>query len=243
MADREAEENDPSDTKLAEEFKNGLLENTTARGRASIERVWTACCELIAAGKPITVSAVGRITKERWGGPKEQGIRDQPDRLKRLVDLCAASQKETEAVRKRGRSKSRGEAAIEELVAEVRDQTTRVRIRAVAEERNQLRRDLLTLRKAYGRLTPIAALTPEQCYDALPQADAEADAPETAVLPAPAEEAFTEAERDAVRRFLDEEFLFDEGFKIDEVRGLLSEQGRIVLPLAFVTALRKVIDD
>lgn len=219
-------------------FRDELLQSTTARGRTSVQRVWAVCQELIESGKPITVAEVGRITEKRWGGPKAQGIRDQPDRLKRLVDHCAAMQKKAEGYRP-SRATRKGDK-VDALVAEVADQTVRARIRAIAEERDQLRHDLQILRKAYQRLAPVRDLTAEQCYGELP-APNPAHAGSSAVPPSSPTQTFTNAERESVRKFLDENFLYDEGFRIDEIHGLVTGEGRIVLPIAFITALRKVL--
>ena len=129
---------------------------------------------------------------------------------------------------------------VDALVAEVADQTVRARIRAIAEERDQLRHDLQILRKAYQRLAPVRDLTAEQCYGELP-APNPAHAGSSAVPPSSPTQTFTNAERESVRKFLDENFLYDEGFRIDEIHGLVTGEGRIVLPIAFITALRKVL--
>ncbi len=240
MAITQVETHGPSNAGVvAAAFRDELLEKSTARGRASVERIWTVCQELIAAGKPITVAEVGRITEKRWGGPKAQGIRDQPDRLKRLVDLSATILKEAEG-NYPGRN-SKAATKVDALVAEVGDQTVRARIRAIVEERDQLRRDLQTLRKAYQRLTPIKDLTPEQCYREIPAPSAAQASSDVAPLLAPAQ-TFTQVEKLAARQFLDEGFLYDEGLKVDEVQGLVTADGRIVLPAAFITALRKIAD-
>lgn len=220
-------------------FRDQLLGQTTTRGKTSIDRVWTVCQDLIDAGKRITVAEVGRTTEQRWGSPKAQGIRDQPDRLKRLVDLCATAQMDldTASVSR----KSYASSKVEALISEVADQTVRAKIRSIAEERDQLKQDLKNLRQAYQRLTPISELTPEQCYDETPSLPSTAPAADDN-HPRTAADIFSEAEKQAVQKFLSDKFLYDEGFKIDPVLGLVTSQGRILLPIAFVEALRKVAE-
>lgn len=223
---------------VAMAFRDQLLAQSTNRGRRSVERIWTVCAELIAANKPLTVARIGRETEARWGSPKAQSIRDQPTRLKRLVDLCVAVQRDQGGATP---VRSAGSASLEAMLAEVGDQSIRAKLRAMAEERDNLRRDLTILRQAYQRLAPIDELTAEQCYD---EAASMSRAPQaTSPGKSLSDASFTDAERSAVRRFLDEDFLFDEGFKIDSVQGLIREEsGRIVLPAAFVTALRKLVN-
>lgn len=219
-------------------FRDQLLAQSTNRGRRSVERIWTICAELIAANTPLTVARIGREAEARWGSPKAQSIRDQPNRLKRLVDLCAAVQ-----AGQGGATSVRpaGSASLEAMLAEVGDQSVRAKLRAMAEERDNLHRDLTILRQAYRRLAPIDELTAEQCYDEVASMSRapQATSPGSGL----SDTSFTDPEKSAVRRFLDEDFLFGEGFKLDPVQGLIREEsGRIVLPAAFVTALRKLVN-
>lgn len=220
---------------LAEIFRDELIAKSSARGQKSIARIWEACEELLRDGRRITVAEVGRITEKRWGGPKEQSIRDQPDRLKRLVEMCAEAQG---AERIPDESPSRAGVRIDKLVSQISDQLLRARVRAIAEERDRLRRDVAMLRKGFQRLAPISGLTMEQCYGELPQKAAEIDAGTAPAI----DEQFSAEEIAAVAKFLDPDFLFDENMEIDDRRGLVSAQGRNILPRAFITALRKVVE-
>lgn len=215
---------------IAVEFRDELLDSTNNKGCITVGRVWQACEELTSTGRAITVAAVGRLTEYRWGAPKTQSIRDQPARLKRLVDLCAAAQSDMPQP-----NKASGQAGeLEVLLEEISNLVTRSTVRAIIHERDGLRRDNRALRGAFQRLSPIGQLTPQQCYN-----KAEAD-PNVRSPSVELQSMFTELETTAVRRFLDANFLYDEGLEIDEVQGLTTTSGRIVLPIQFVSALRKI---
>lgn len=212
---------------VASQLRNELLADTTERGRRTIQNIWLVCEEMFCAGESITVAEVGRRLDTRFGGPKAQSIRDQPERLKRLVDLCAEIG---------GRAKPLPAREEEGVLGDIRDQTVTARVRAMLGERDALRKEVTALRKAFQRLAPIDALSADQCYGPGPGGARGADAA------APAPHAFTPDEKAAVRKFLEANFLRDEGFRIDDSLGLLSDDtGRTILPPAFVRALRKIV--
>ena len=89
---------------------------------------------------------------------------------------------------------------------------------------------------ACRKTNAICALSAGQCYGPGPGGGRGADAA------APAPHAFMPDEKAVVRKFLDADFLRDEGFRIDDGLGLLSDDtGRTILPPAFVRALRKIV--
>ncbi len=170
--------------------------------------------ELLRDGRRITVAEVGRITEKRWGGPKEQSIRDQPDRLKRLVEMCAEAQapsaSRTRALRVRV-------VRIDKLVSQISDQLLRARVRAIAEERDRLRRDVAMLRKVPASSADLRTDDGAVLRE-LPQKAAEIDAGTAPAI----DEQFSAEEIAAVAKFLDPDFLFDENMEIDDRRGLVS---------------------
>jgi hypothetical protein len=209
----------------AQQFRDELLSGTTERGRKTVENVWTVCEEMALAGEEVFVAEVGRRLKSRFGGPNAQSIRDQPERLKRLVDLVA------EATQSSKPAPGRRE---DDLLADIKDQTIRAQVRLALEERDRLRKEVTALKKAFERIAPIRDLSAEQCYRPMPDGAPEEASPS-------AKDAFAADERAAVRRFLSPGFLHDEGFRIDDRLGLLSDEtGRSILPPAFVRALRKI---
>jgi hypothetical protein len=121
------------------------------------------------------------------------------------------------------------------LLVDIPDQTARARVRLVIEERDRLRKDVAALRKAFERLAPVSRLTAVQCYgdtSGVPGGETTQHAEGVQ---------FTADERMSVRRFIDKDFLYGEGFKIDDHLGLLADgSNRIVSPIAFIRALRKV---
>ena len=214
---------------VASQFRDELLATTNDRGRRTINNIWLVCDEMFRAGDPISVAEVGRRLHARFEGPKAQSIRDQPERLKRLVDLCAQVGP---------RPKPLGTREEEGILGEISDQTVRARIRLVLDERDRLKRELTALRKVFGRLSPIKTLTVEQCYGSANES--EHDRSEDGHLVSL--NTFTSDEKAAIRKFLSPGFLQDEGFRIDDRLGLLSdESGRSILPPAFIRALRKIV--
>jgi hypothetical protein len=91
-------------------------------------------------------------------GAKTQSIRDQPERLKKLVDLCAQAQRHDEKIDVRSplpKSKT------ERLLNGVTDQTARAQLQSIVYERDRLQTEIKALRPAFARLSPISNLTEE----------------------------------------------------------------------------------
>ncbi|WP_425311759.1 gamma-mobile-trio protein GmtX [Microvirga massiliensis] len=214
--------------RLAQAFRDELLALTTARGRATISRLWAACDEMLRSGETITVAEIGRRLTSKYGGPKAQSIRDQPSRLKRLVDLCAAIQRKSEAEQHRVKLGS--------IVPLITDSTLQARVRWLEESSARDRQDALAAKRALQRLAPVRDLTPEQCYGPFPQNPSSSSG-----ALSPNQSTLSEPEKQSIRDFLDPTFLYNEGLRIDEALGLLNDEtGRIVMPVTFVRALRKI---
>jgi len=214
----------------AEAFFQVRHTETTKRGQKTLENIRTVCLEMISAKEEIIVAKVGRTLKERYGGPDVQSIRDQPDRLKRLVEMYAVYQQALVPRRERP------ERRTEQRLAEINDLGLRAALREVIAERDELKAQVKALRQAFKRLQPIERLTSDQCYGPIAEGTSIAQVGEAAATPL-----FTPDEVRAVTHFLNEEFLFDEGLRIDEGIGLTKdESNRLLLGFPFITALRKI---
>ena len=215
----------------AEAFFHLRHSETTKRGQKTLENIRAVCLEMASAKEEIIVAKVGRTLKKRYGGPDVQSIRDQPDRLKRLVEMYAAYQQAL--VPKRERPERR----TEQRLAEINDLGLRAELRELIAERDELKAQVKVLRQAYKRLQPIEKLTPEQCYGPVAERTSIVQFDETTSTPL-----FTPDEARAVTHFLNEDFLFDEGLRIDEGTGLIKdESNRLLLGFPFITALRKIV--
>lgn len=62
------------------------------RLKRSLQNIKEVCDEIEKHGGKIYAARVGRLCKEKFGRPAAQSIRNQPDTLKRYVDLRAAEQ-------------------------------------------------------------------------------------------------------------------------------------------------------
>lgn len=74
-------------------FEGLMVEAKNPRLKASLKRVKEACDFLEASSGAITPTSVGRFCETKWGGPKAQSIRNQPDILLRYIDTRKGQQK------------------------------------------------------------------------------------------------------------------------------------------------------
>lgn len=109
------------------------------------KRAWS----ITNAAQKVTVATVGTLTEKRWGSPKEQSIRDQPERLKRLVELVSLAQKFNSSSPKR-----RGHEYESDL-SKFLDQGAKARLRHALQELDQARSEIKMLKKAFRKLAPI----------------------------------------------------------------------------------------
>jgi hypothetical protein len=63
-----------------------------SRLKGSLRNIKEVCDEREKHGGRIYVGRIGRLCREQFGGPAPQSIRNQPDTLKRYIDLRAAEQ-------------------------------------------------------------------------------------------------------------------------------------------------------
>jgi hypothetical protein len=112
------------------------------------------------------------------------------------------------------------------------DQTARAQLRSIVYERDRLQTEIKALRPAFARLSPISNLTEEGSCGPISEFKAEEPA-----------DLLTKEERRQIGRFLDPEFWYNEGFQLDEVRGLLSSSGRALATADFLHGLRKILGD
>lgn len=212
----------------AEIFFRDQFAHTTERGKKTLTRLREVCLELIEADEPIIVATVGRILKKRYGGPDAQSIRDQPARLRRLVELYTQFQRERNPPPPPSRQNDK------DLLVQVDDLKLRAELRHVIAERDRLLDETRALRQAFKRLAPIKDLTPEQCQGPICGIPSSAS-------PSGQANGFTDGERQAAARFLDPDFLYDEGLRIDEELGLIRDStARLIAEVPLITALRKI---
>jgi hypothetical protein len=214
----------------AEAFFQVKHTETTKRGQKTLENIRAVCLEMISAKEEIIVAKVGRTLKERHGGPDVQSIRDQPERLKRLVEMYAAYQQALVSKRERP------ERRTEQRLTEINDLGLRAELREVIAERDELKAQVKALRQAFKRLQPIERLTSDQCYGPVAEGTSIAQVGEVSATPL-----FTPDEVHAVTHFLSEDFLYQEGLRIDDGIGLMQEESnRFLIEFPFITALRKI---
>ncbi|WP_156385965.1 gamma-mobile-trio protein GmtX [Devosia sp. Root685] len=209
----------------AKSFRDTLLDKTDRPN--SINRIWEACLDLEKSGVKITVAEVGRVTVARWGSPKTQSIRDQPLKLTRLVELCAAAQRQGTANGPRG---PRNESRIDSILAGVADQTDRAWLRQMSVECSDLKRENRALKKAFLKLAPLATSGGTRS-DNTP-----GDEPMPTYQPI-----LSGDERSQLARAADREFWYNEGYNVDAIHGLLTSSGRAILSASFFQGLQKVL--
>jgi hypothetical protein len=83
-------------------YESLIAEAENPRLKQSLERVKEACDFLEVSNASITPTSVGRYCEGKWGGPKAQSIRNQPEKLLRYVDTRKGQQKLPLASRRSG---------------------------------------------------------------------------------------------------------------------------------------------
>ena len=211
-----------SEISAADDLARQLIASTSnPRRKASIEAVRDALVKLTGRRESISVAAVARLTEKMPGGPREQSIRNDPNGLKRLIELALLGQPPST------RSTSRNPDNVFDVgdFAGIPDPVLRSRCQGMAEQVRLLERENARLRAAMKRLQALHHLDEMGASGDLTQAN-----PSTVL---------TEGERQAMSQFLEQ--LAHEGFAVDAGSGeLLSRSGRTVAPPAFIAGLRKL---
>ncbi|MCZ8316606.1 gamma-mobile-trio protein GmtX [Phreatobacter sp.] len=214
-----------------------IEEAQTDRARRTLRNIRSVCLEFLADGRPVYVAAVARELVTKYGGPKEQSIRDQPLRLRLLVELYGREQ-QAEATASGAQSNGRkGQKASkdESVLDAITDINVRAYVSALMTSLDDAQGELSSLRAAFRRIK-VTHLNHTQCYEQIEEC-ADEDVSEGRLSRSP----LTEAEIDAIRTFLSDRFLYDENMRVDESLGLVSDRsGRLIIGLPFVSALRKM---
>jgi hypothetical protein len=130
--------------KEAERLYISIMEGDwDSRLKRSLERIKAVCDDTEKHGGRIYVGRIGKLCQAQFGGPAAQSIRNQPDTLKRYVDLRSAGQTLPGRV-------GQGENRIKISDPKVRSYVLQLEER-VRDSEEQIR----VLKRLLGKITPV----------------------------------------------------------------------------------------
>lgn len=124
-------------------YRSVINGNYDSRLKRSLENIKAVCDEGEQHGARIYVGRIGKLCKEKFGGPAAQSIRNKPDTLKRYIDLRAAEQ----VLPARGGQK--------ESKLNISDPKTRAYVLLLEEQLRDARETISILKRLLERITPV----------------------------------------------------------------------------------------
>jgi hypothetical protein len=130
--------------KESEKFYRSIIGGDyDSRLKKSLEYIKEVCDEAEKHGGRIYVGRIGRLCREQFGGPAAQSIRNQPDTLKRYVDIRAAEQ----VLPARTGQKENG--------IKISDAKVRAYVLLLEEQVRDYEEQIKILKRLFKRITPV----------------------------------------------------------------------------------------
>lgn len=204
-----------------------LLESASKRRRASLEIIHAVCREQHERGaKDFSIATIARLSEAK-GGPAETTIRNKTGEEYQGLIKCWASHTGG-SPRKLPKP---SEDPLLDLVGSVEKPEVRAILASVVAENRKLKREVNLLKH---QVSQTAVLDLRE----LPKGDA--TPPHTGEL-LPSAKQLTDSEMAALREAISPEKLADEGWSIDAQGFVISDSGRRIYRVGYVSAIKKLI--
>jgi hypothetical protein len=125
------------------QYRSIIKGDYDSRLKKSLENIKTVCDEIENHGGRIYVGRVGKLCKEQFGGPAAQSIRNQPDTLKRYVDLRSAEQVLPARISRKGNG------------IQISDPKTRAYVLLLEEQGRDYEEQIRILKRLIESVTPV----------------------------------------------------------------------------------------
>jgi hypothetical protein len=204
-----------------------LLQSASKRRRASLEIIHAVCREQHARGaKDFSIATIARLSEAK-GGPTDSTIRNKTGEEYQGLIKCWASHTGG-SPRKLPKP---SEDPIMDLVGSVEKPEVRAILSSIVAENRKLKREVNLLKHQVSQ-TAVLDLRELPKSDATPTHAGE-------LLPSP--KALTPSEIDALRKAISPETLAGEGWKLDGQGFVVSDSGRRIYDIGYVSAIKKLI--